>query len=167
MKTTFRYKPNAWIAVSSTVLSIILLVCAIVNVLRLCGVRNMQSYNYPLDIIATVICVVMPVLLLVMIYGSAYTLTERGIRCNIGVFFHTISYQDVLLIRQDSDKTVLILYIKTTKQGQVVDSRSGIQANILQVNVDKKHFDAVIDAIKAHNPHTIYEILPMAHKEKK
>lgn len=109
----------------------------------------------------------MPVLLLVMIYGSAYTLTERGIRCNIGVFFHTISYQDVLLIRQDSDKTVLILYIKTTKQGQVVDSRSGIQANILQVNVDKRHFDAVIDAIKAHNPHTIYEILPMAHKEKK
>ena len=167
MKTTFRYKPNAWIAATSTVLSIILLVCAIVNVLRLCGVRNMQSYNYTLDIIATIICVVMPTILLSMIYLSAYTLTERGIRCNIGVFFHTLSYQDILLIRQDSDKTVLILYIKTSKQGQVVDSRSGIEANILQVNVDKRHFDAIIDAIKAHNPHTIYEILPMAHKEKK
>ncbi|MGN0771189.1 MAG: hypothetical protein ACI4MI_01200 [Christensenellales bacterium] len=166
MKNTFRYKTNTWIAVSATTLSIILLVCAVVNVLRLCGVRNMQSYNYTLDIVATIICTIMPIIMLGMVFGSAYTLTDKGVRCNMGLFCYTVRYEDILLMRQDSDKTILILYVKTDKKGQVVDSNSGIQANIIQINVDKKHFDAIIERIKSHNHRAIYEILPMA-KEKK
>lgn len=166
MKKRYILKTKLWIKICSIVITIILAVCALVNILRLAGVGG-QSYNYPLDITATVICIVAPILLNICVFGSYYRICDSGIKCTIGLVPTTIKYEDILLIRQDSDRTVLLIYVKTDGRGMVTDEDAHIQADIVQINTNTNYFDDFVQAIKSHNPHTIYEILPMQKQDKK
>jgi len=155
-----------WIKISSIVISIILVVCAVVNILRLCGVFG-QSYNFPLDITATVICLVAPIIFNLCVWCSFYLITDSGIRCNIGLVPTTIKYEDILLMRQDSERTILLVYVKTDGRGNVYDEDSQLRADIVQISTHPGYFDDFIQAIKTHNSGTIYEILPMQKPDKK
>ncbi len=166
MKKRYTLKTKLWIKISSIVISIILVVCAVVNILRLCNVLG-QSFNYPLDITATIICLVAPIVFNLCVWGSFYRISDKGIQCTIGLVPTTIKYEDILLIRQDSERTILLIYVKTEGRGMVTDEDSHLAADIIQINTASNCFDDFIQAIKAHNRDAIYEILPMQKADKK
>ena len=85
MKKRYKFILSKWYYLLFAAAAIALTAAETVNILRLCNVGNMQSYNYPLDITA---CVIMPLLTAMIasfVFCSGYTLTDSGVRVNLEI----------------------------------------------------------------------------------
>ena len=69
-------------------------------------------------------------------------------------------YDDVLLMRTNSDKSMFILFMETNEEkADVKDEENNLKANILQIFVSKDNVDAFISNIKKHNQMVPVEII--------
>ena len=138
MKKRYKFTLSKWYYVLFTLAMLILAAAEIVNVLKLIGVGKMQSYNYPLDITA---CVIMPIIALFIIsfiFFSGYTFTEEGIRINLGIIFTTVKYGDIVRLRRDADKTIMIMYYQIA----VKDNNAPAPAwQVKQINIKPLYYD--------------------------
>ena len=167
MNKRFTFKNKLWLIITSIVVSIILLALCVVNILQLCEVGNFKSFNHALHITSTVVSVLVIALLLGTVFGSAYRLTDKGLLCNIGLIFYTISYEKILKATTDANKNILILYVKADKDGDIHDEESGIDADILPIVINPLQIDSFIEKLKAHKNSIIYEISTQTIEHKK
>lgn len=167
MKNNYPFR-HKWLTYALCALTLII-VCAgaVVNVLRLCEIGALASSNRVMDILATVILIVVGLLVTAILFLSGYRLGKKYLVCFAGLFLLRVVYDDVLVIRQASDRSVLLLYVKTDKHPDVVDPNSGLQASIVQICIKPKYQEEFVAAIKERNRKAVYEIVPVARKEEK
>lgn len=157
MKKRFAYTQKKWILILSGIAMILALLSVIFNILRLCEVGEFVSFNHPLDIMATVVVIIVSAILLVFVVGSSYILTKKSLVVNIGFFVKIIKFQDIKLVRENNEKTMLFVYFKAGKSA-MIENNDGFRANLLQVNIESKYFDNFVDGLKKANRDIVYEI---------
>lgn len=167
MKKRFNSQIKLWIRLVAVVALVISIVCIIINLLRLNQVGNFVSYNHPLDITATVVLSIVSIVLVIFAFCSGYSLSKKSLTYNLGVFFKSIYYQDIIMTRQDNQNTMLFVYYKVDKDPQIKIEELGLEGNVIQIFVDPKYFDNIVDAIKSNNKSVIIEIFGNDKKEPK
>jgi len=160
MKKHFFFKQKTWISLASIAIIIILMASIIVNFLAIFRVGNMMSIHYELDIVAIVIMTLVIAFLVCFVFLSGYTFKEDYFALNLGVMVLKFKYDDVLLMRTNSDKSMFILFMETNEEkADVKDEENNLKANILQIFVSKDNVDAFISNIKKHNQMVPVEII--------
>ena len=128
--------------------------------LSLANVGNMRSSFAPLDIVATCIMVLVMVVLIWLVFFSRYIVKENGIIRYIGFFRNFVKYEDIYLMRVNSKKTTLIIYVKADeKKAQIKDEASGLNANAIQVFIKPDDIDEFINAVKTNSKELAFEIV--------
>lgn len=110
MKKRYAYTFSVAYHVLAATLVIILSASFIVNVLKLTQTGNLRSYNVPLDITACVALPVMALLTAAFIWGSGYTFSDKKLYINLGPVVRGIDYADIVKVRRNEEKTILIVY---------------------------------------------------------
>ena len=149
------------IYVLTSAILIILLASIIVNLLAIFRVGNMMSQYLPVDIVSTIIMAIVAVLISVFVFTSRYVVTDTKIVRYIGFLKEDIKYEDVYLMRVDSKKTMLLLYVKADeKTAKIHDEDSNLYANIVQIFVPSNKMDEFISSVKENAKELAFEILP-------
>ena len=159
MKKHYVFRQKMWLYAIVIATIIVLLTFSIVNILRLCNVGSMVSYNHTLDTFAVIIMIFVSIALFLITFLSGYTLCNTYLLINVGLAFEKIKYEDILLLRTNSQNNILLLYFKS-QNGQIKDSDNEISANLIQVNINSKHINGIIDQLKQKNNEILVEILP-------
>lgn len=161
MKKRYKFTLSKWYYVLFALAMLILAAAETLNVLKLIGVGKMQSYNFPLDIVA---CVIMPIIAFAIasfVFFSGYTLTDVGVRLNLGIIFTTIRYDAIVKLRRDADKTIMIMYY----QAAVKDSNSQVPAwQVKQINIKPQYYDEFASLI-TERCSAEYDIVDRADKQ--
>ena len=162
MKKSFTIKQKIWVYLVAGALLITLLASIIVNLLAIFNVGNMRSQYLPLDIVATIVMVLVAVALGLFIFGSRYIVEEKDITRYIGFLKESIKYEDIYLMRTNSSKTILLLYVKAEDEAtaQVKDEVSNLSANITQIFIPSTKIDEFISCVKDNAKELAFEILP-------
>ena len=162
MVKSFMIKQKTWIYIVASALLIILLASIIVNVLAIFNIANMMSQYLPLDIVATIIMAIVAAIIALFIFGSRYVVNENGVTRYIGFLKESIKYDDIYLMRTNSSKTVLLLYVRAEdeKTAQVKDEISNLSANITQIFIPTSKVDEFINCVKENAKNLAFEILP-------
>lgn len=148
MKKRYAYFHKLRIYILFIAVTIISLTCIIVNSLRLAQAGNMTSTNHAVDIFAICILSFVIVAMALIAFASGYSFKQNGFFYSLGVYFSTIPYKDICFVRYDISQEIFLLYYKVEKNGTVVDSKSGIQARFIRVNVATKYFDDIAKQLK-------------------
>ena len=121
----------------------------------------MMSQYLPLDIVSTIIMVIVGVLISIFVFASRYEVKEDKIVRYIGFLKEEIKYEDIYLMRVDSKKTMLLLYVKADeKTAKIHDEDSNLYANIIQVFISSEKVDEFISCVKDNAKDLAFEILP-------
>lgn len=170
MKKFYPFKQKRWILILSILTIIILFVCILVNILRVCEVGNLVSYYHTQDILASVIMGFVIVVLALTIFLNGLLVKDTYMLYLLGFLVSKVKYEDIIVIRQDTDNKFLLIYYKAKGKGMVQDKVTGISADVLQINCNGKYFDEILDKIKQANPSTLIEFVtyqpPKKNKEK-
>ncbi len=151
----------------SILVIIILLATSIVNILAVCNVANLVSHQPPVDIMATIIMLFVALILSIFIFFSGYTLRSTDIIINIGFAPLKVKYDDILLVRTNSDKSLLFIYVETTDaKADVIDEQNNLKANIIQIFIAEKNVDDFISTVKQHNKLVPVEIITLENNKK-
>lgn len=165
MKKRYPFKQKLRIYIVFAVITIIALSCITVNCLRLTQTGDLTSLNRPLDIFAICIMAVVEAAMILITFASGYTLKEKCFCYFLGVFYSSVPYEDICLVRYDKKKDIFLVYYKVDKNGIVKDEASGIQAKFVRVNVSTKYFDEIAEKIKKRNPHCVVQITDQEEEE--
>lgn len=166
MKKFYSFKQKNWIYILSIITIIILVVCMLVNILRVCEVGNLVSYQHTQDILATVIMGFVIIVLSLVVFLNGMSMNDKHIRYFMGFLTSKIKYEDILLIRQDTENKFLLIYYKTKGKGMVEDKKTGINADVLMVTCNNKYYDEIIHKIKEHNNSALIEFVTLDTKKK-
>ncbi len=122
----------------------------------------MASAFPPLDIVAVILMAAIAVILPIFVFFSRYVVSKDGITRYIGFFKESIKYEDIYLMRVNSKKTILLLYVKAQdeEKAQVRDEQTGLNANLVQVYIAQESMDEFISAVKNNAKDLAFEILP-------
>ncbi len=166
MVKKFKIKQKLWIYILTCALLIILCASSIVNLLALCEVGNFNSQFPPLDIVATIIMILVAITLTYFVFFSRYVVDQNGITRYIGFLKEQVNYEDIYLVRVDSKKTMLLLYVKADddQKAQIKDEDSKLYANLVQIFISKEMVDDFINAVKENSKELAFEILPSEEK---
>lgn len=159
MKKFYSFKQKTWIYVASILTIIILFVCMLVNILRVCEVGNLVSYHHTQDILATIIMGFVIVILSLSVFLNGILVKDDHITYILGFLASKIKYEDVILIRQDTENKFLLIYYKAKGKGMVQDKKTGISADVIHVNCNNKYFDSILDKIKQANSQIVIEFV--------
>lgn len=170
MKKFYSFKQKRWILILSVLTIIILFVCMLVNILRVCEVGNLVSYQHTQDILSTVIMGITIAILSLTVFLNGILVKSDKIVYLLGFLVSKVNYEDVILVRRDTDNKFLLVYYKAKGKGMVQDKKTGISADVLQVNCNGKYFDEILDKIKQVNTNIVVEYVtyqpPKKNKEK-
>lgn len=157
----FIIKQKTWIYILTGAILIILLASTIVNLLAIFHIGNMMSQYLPLDIVSSIIMIIVAALISLFVFGSRYEVKETKIVRYIGFLKEEIKYEDIYLMRVDSNKTMLLLYVRANeKDADVHDNDSDLYANIVQVFISSSKIDEFISSVKDNAKDLAFEILP-------
>lgn len=145
MKKRYKFILSKWYYLLFAAAAIALTAAETVNILRLCNVGNMQSYNYPLDITACVIMPLLTAMIATFVFCSGYTLTDSGVRVNLGIFFTSIPYEHILRLRRDEGKTIMIMYYAAAVKDKTDEAVPAWQ--VKQINIKPQLYDEFAAAI--------------------
>ena len=121
----------------------------------------MMSQYLPLDIVSVVIMAIVATLITLFVFFSRYEVKEDKLVRWIGFLKEEIKYEDIYLMRVNSEKTILLLYIKADEKScDIQDENSGLYANIAQIYIAQNKIDEFVSAMKEHNKELAFEILP-------
>lgn len=142
----------------------------LVNILRVCEVGNLVSYQHTQDILSTVIMGITIAILSLTVFLNGILVKSDKIVYLLGFLVSKVKYEDVILVRRDTDNKFLLVYYKAKGKGMVQDKKTGISADVLQVNCNGKYFDEILDKIKQVNTNIVVEYVtyqpPKKNKEK-
>lgn len=166
MVKQFKIKQKLWIYILTSALLIILCASTIVNLLAIFNVGNMRSQYLPLDIVASIVMVLVAGILTYFVFFSRYVVTEQGITRYIGFLKEDVKYEDIYLMRVNSEKTLLLIYVKADNEAsaQIKDESSSLSANLVQIFIQQSQMDEFINAVKANAKDLAFEILPSEGK---
>ena len=166
MEKQFIVKQKTWIYIVASALLIILLGSILVNMLAIFRVGNMMSSYIPLDAASIVIMAIVALLIVLFIFLSRYKVSKNGIYVYIGFFRLSYKYEDIYLMRVNSSKTMLLLYVKAQHEDKadIKDDNSNLYANILQVFIPQSKVDEFVNAVKSNAKDLAFEILPDERK---
>ena len=120
-----------------------------------------MSQYLPLDIVSVVIMLIVATLIVIFVFFSRYEVHKDKIVRWIGLLKEEIKFEDIYLMRVNSEKTILLLYIKADeKNADVHDEDSNLHANVAQIYIDHSKMDEFISAVKANYKDLAFEILP-------
>lgn len=162
MRKTYFAKQKKFLYAISISLTIILLLAIVVNLLSLANIANLRSTNPVVDLTVSIVMIIVLIIINSFVFLSRYTIDRNNITCFIAyvIPYFKVSIDDILLIRMDSKKTILLLYIATTSDSaDVVDSTSNLKANILQINIQSGRFDDFVSSVKDISPNVTVEII--------
>ena len=139
-----------------------LVVSIIIDLLALFNVGNMASSFPPLDIVAVIVMAIVLVLLPLFVFFSRYVVSKDGITRYIGFFKESVKYEDIYLMRVNSSKTILLLYVKAEdeQKAQIKDEKTGLSANLVQVFISQDKMDDFISTVKENAKNLAFEIIP-------
>ena len=162
MEKQFIIKQKLWIYIVTAILLTALIVSIIINLLALFNIGNMASAFPPLDIVATLIMAAVVAILPIFVFFSRYVVTDTKIERFIGFFKEEIKFEDIYLMRVNSKKTILLLYVKAQDENsaQIKDDNSNLSANMVQIFIDHSKMDEFINAVKQNAKDLAFEILP-------
>ena len=121
----------------------------------------MMSQYLPVDIVSTIIMAIVAVLISIFVFASKYVVTDKKIVRYIGFLKEEIKYEDIYLMRVDSKKTMLLLYVKADeKTANIHDEDSNLYANIVQIFIPSNKMDEFISSVKDNEKDLAFEILP-------
>ncbi len=105
----------------------------------------MQSHNYPLDIAACVIMPLLTALIASFVFCSGYTLTDSGVKINLGIFITSIPYDSIVRLRRDEGKTIMIMYYASAIKDKTGDAVAAWQ--VKQINIKPQYYDEFASTI--------------------
>ena len=167
MRKFYNFKQRRWIYIVTILAIIILFICMLVNILKVCEVGNLVSYHHTQDILATVIMGVVIIVLCLAVFLCGITFKEKHICYILGFLASKICYEDIVVIRQDTEGKFLLIYYKTRGKGMVKDNVTGINADVINVTCNSRYFDEIISKIKDKNPDILIELVTVKKREKK
>ena len=167
MRKFYNFKQKSWIYIVTILAIIILFICMIVNILKVCGVGNLVSYHHSQDIVATVVMGVVIVVLCLAVFLCGISCTNKNIIFILGFLMTKIPYEDIMEIKQDTAGKFLLLYYKSKGKGMVKDEKSGAYADVINVNCNEKYFDEILNTIRQKRPDIVVELVTVKPKEKK
>ena len=167
MRKFYNFKQKPRIYIVTVLANIILIIFMIVNILKVCGVGNLESFHHIEDILATVIAGIVVVVLSLAVFLCGLSFTDKRIVYILGFLATKIDYEDLVVIRQDTEGKFLLLYYKTKGKGMVKDNVSGISADVVQVSCNPSRFDEIIALIKKKRPSIIVEFVTVKPRQKK
>ncbi|MBD5086713.1 MAG: hypothetical protein HDT32_05115 [Clostridiales bacterium] len=167
MRKFYNFKQRSWIYIVTILAIIILFICMLVNILKVCEVGNLVSYHHSQDILATVIMGVVIVVLSLAVFLCGISFKDKHIVYILGFVASKIRYEDVVTIRQDAAGKFLLIYYKTGGKGMVKDNKTGIFADVINVTCDNKYFDEIINKIREKNADVLIELVTVKPKDKK
>ena len=162
MEKQFVIKQKLWIYIVAAIILAALVVSIIIDLLALFNVGNMVSSFPPLDIVAVVVMAIVCVILPMFVFFSRYKVSKDGITRYIGFIKEFVKYEDIYLMRVNSSKTILLLYVKAEdeKAAQIKDEKTGLSANLVQVFISKDKMDEFISIVKDNAKDLAFEIIP-------
>ena len=121
----------------------------------------MMSQYLPLDIVSTIVMVIVGALIAWFVFFSRYELKDNALYRYIGFLKEQIKFEDIYMMRVNSQKTILLLYVKADeKDADVHDNETNLSANIIQIFIPLNKVDSFISAIKDEIKDLAFEILP-------
>lgn len=159
MKKRYVYRMKPWLYVLGAAVIIISSVCIVVNLLRLFQVADMISPDPVLDGVATGVLALVALLMAATLFGSGYSVAKKGIVRNIGIFFVTIPWKDIVLVRYNEERTVMLVYYRVDKNGTLRDEMTGMQAAFENIVIASKYYDDFAAAVKKHSPQAEVEFV--------
>ena len=159
MEKRYAYRMRPWIYVLGAAVIIISSACIVVNCLRLARVGELISPDPALDGAAIGVLALVIVVMATTLFGSGYSIAKKGVVRNIGVFFAVMPWDDIVLVRYNEEKTILLVYYRVDKNGYLKDEMSGLQARFERVVIAPKHYDAFAAAVRRHAPKAEIEVV--------
>ena len=127
----------------------------------------MMSSNVVVDSVAIAIMMVVAVIISIFVFFSGYTFKEDIIVVNFGFMPIKVKYDDILLVRTNSDKTKLALFIETNEENaDVKDEANNLKANAMLIFVSPSNVDNFISNIKKVNLQVPIEIVTEEKNQK-
>ena len=167
MRKFYNFKQRRWIYIVTILAIIILFICMLVNILKVCGAGNLVSYHHSQDILATVIMAVVIVILSLAVFLCGISFKDKYISYILGFLVSKVRYEDIVVIRQDTAGKFLLIYYKTKGKGMVKDNKTGIVADVINVTCNNKYFDEIISKIKEKNSDVVIELVTVKPRDKK
>ncbi len=162
MRKFYNFKQKRWIYIVTILAIIILFICMIVNILKVCGVGNLVSYYHTQDILATVIMGIVIVVLSLAVFLCGISLKENHISYVLGFIVSKIRYEDIKEIKQDAAGKFLLLYYKVKSKDSVI-----APLEVININCNDKYFDEIIAKIKEKNKEAVIELVSVKPRIKK
>lgn len=159
MKKRFVYRHKILIYICCAALIIIASVCIVVNSLRLAHAAGLSSADPVLDSVAIAVLAAVAVIMAWTAFFSGYTLGKKGIVRNIGIFYETIPWDDIVLVRYNAEKTIMLLYYTVKKNGYLKDEMTGAQAKFERVVISPKYYDDFAAAVRKRVPRVPVEVV--------
>ena len=94
---------------------------------------------------------------------TGYKIKDNKVVCYAAYFlkYFEINTEDILLVRTNHKKTILLLYVKCDEDNaDVIDTSSSLKANIIQINIHDNKIEEFITQIKNTSINIAVEILP-------
>ena len=134
----FRYKFPTGLTVVTIIAAVAVFGLSIFNILRLCNVGSLETFNPGLDILSVVLCLVIFALLISLLAFSAFKITAKGITLNLFFKSYKIRPDTIVSIRQERESKTTALYYLSEKSGEV---------EFLVVCVSAKDIDGFVKAV--------------------
>ena len=162
MEKQFIIKQKLWIYIVAAIILAALVASIIIDLLALFNVGKMVSSFPPLDIVAVVVMVLVCLILPLFVFFSRYVVSKDGIKRYIGFIKESVKYEDIYLMRVNSSKTILLLYVKADEEdkAQIKDEKTGLSANLIQVFISQDKMDEFISTVKDNAKDLAFEIMP-------
>ena len=148
-----------WLYVLGAAVIIISSACIVVNSLRLAGVGELVSPDPALDGVSIGVLSLVAVVMAATLFGSGYSISKKGVVRNIGFFFAVMPWDDIVLVRYDEQKTILLVYYRVDKGGYLKDEMSGLQARFERVVIAPKRYDDFAAAVHNRSPKAEIEVV--------
>lgn len=159
MKKRYAYRMKPWLYVLGAAVIIISSACIVVNSLRLAGVGELISPDPALDGVSIGVLSLVAVVMAATLFGSGYSISKKGVVRNIGFFFAVMPWDDIVLVRYDEQKTILLVYYRVDKGGYLKDEMSGLQARFERVVIAPKHYDDFAAVVHKRSPKAEIEVV--------
>lgn len=164
MKKFYIFKQKPWIYVVSILAIIILIILMIVKILGIAGVGNLNSYHQIEDTVATVIMGIVVLLLSIFVFVCGMSFGKKHLFYVMGFLVDKIKYEDIITVNMDTAGEFMLIYYKVKSRGMVKDAKTGVNADVILVNCNKKYFDEIIKRMREKRPSLVVEFVTIPQK---
>lgn len=164
MKKFYIFKQKPWIYIVSILAIIILIILMIVKILGIAGVGNLNSYHQIEDTVATVIMGIVVLLLSIFVFVCGMSFGKKHLFYVMGFLVDKIKYEDIITVNMDTAGEFMLIYYKVKSRGMVKDAKTGVNADVILVNCNKKYFDEIIKRMREKRPSLVVEFVTIPQK---